>query len=79
MNRVYVDDALQSKLDELRTRAELCGKDRQLIGYFIPAVPSDREIYDWARGQYSEEELDRRCNEPGEKTTAEVLKALHGS
>jgi hypothetical protein len=76
MNRVYVDEVLQSKLDELRTEAELCGKDGHLLGYFIPVVPSDREIYDWAEAQTSDEEIERRRREPGGKTTAELLEYL---
>lgn len=76
MNRIYLDDALQSKLDELRTQTELCDKDGHLLGYFIPAGLSDREIYAWVEAQASNDEIERRKQESGSKTTAEVLEYL---
>jgi hypothetical protein len=79
MNRAVVDDAFRAKLDQFRTQTELCDKDGRVIGVYTPTPDQVRRWYDWAKGQHSEEELDRRCNEPGEKTTAEVLKSLRGS
>jgi len=76
MNRAVVDDAFRAKLDEFRTQTELCDKEGRVIGVYIPTASQVNKWYDQLRGRYTEEELDRRCNEPGEKTTAEVLKAL---
>ena len=76
MNRVLVDDDVRSKLDECRTQTELCDKEGRILGVFTPVADPDRKWYEWAKGRFSDEELERRCNEPGEKTTAEVLKAL---
>ena len=76
MNRVLVDDSFRSKLGEFHTQTEFCDKEGRLLGVFIPVAEDDRHWYEWAKGQYSEEELERRFNEPGERTTAEVLKAL---
>lgn len=76
MNRVLVDDALRLKLDECQTKTEICDKDGRVLGVYTPAADLDRRWYEWARGQYSEEELNRIANEPGEKTTEEVLKSL---
>jgi hypothetical protein len=76
MNRVLVDDAVRSKLDECRTTTEICDKEGRILGVFTPAADLDRRWYEWAKGQYSEEELNRIANEPGEMTTAEVLKSL---
>jgi hypothetical protein len=77
MDRAIVDDDFGGKLDKFCTQTEFCDKDGRVIGVFIPTKAQERKWYDWARGRYSEEELDCRCNEPGEKTTAEVLKSLH--
>ena len=77
MNRVLVDDALRQKLDECRTQTELCDKGGRLLGVYTPIADPGRKWYAWAKERYSDEELERRCNEPGEKTTAEVLKSLH--
>jgi hypothetical protein len=79
MTRVFVDDALGSKLDECREKAEICNKEGRVLGVFTPTADADRKWYEWAKGRLSDEELERRCNEPGEKTTAEVLKTLHES
>jgi hypothetical protein len=76
VNRVFVDDALRSKLDQFETETELCDKDGKVFGVFTPVNDPDRRWYEWAKGRYSDEELERRCNEPGEKTTAEVLDRL---
>jgi len=76
MNRAVVDDAFRARLDEFRTQTELCDKEGRVIGVYIPTASQVNKWYDQLRGRYTEEEPDRRCNEPGEKTTAEVLKAL---
>jgi hypothetical protein len=76
MNRALVDDDFREKLDKFCTQTEFCEKDGRVLGVYIPMTVQERKWYDWARGRRSEEELDRRCNEPGEKTTAEVLKSL---
>lgn len=77
MVRLLLDDGLRKKLYEIRVPTELCDKDGRVLGLFTPAADPDRKWYEWAKGRYSDEELERRCNEPGGKTTAEVLKALH--
>ena len=76
MNRIVVDDALRSKLDGIRTETQLCDGQGHILGTYIPDPGRYRRWYEWAKGRYSEAELDRRANEQGEKTTAEVLKAL---
>jgi hypothetical protein len=76
MNRALIDENLRSKLSEFHVQTELCDKDGHVLGHFTPAIPSDREIYDWAAAQISDEELERRKNEPGGKTTAQLLEYL---
>jgi hypothetical protein len=77
MVRLLIEDGLRIKLDEIRVPTELCDKQGRVIGVFTPTADPDRKWYEWAKGRYSDEELERRYNEPGEKTTAEVLKSLH--
>lgn len=74
MNRALVDDSVRLKLNEFHSQTELCDKEGRVLGVFTPS--KGPQEYDWSKLNISEEELDRRCNEPGERTTAEVLKAL---
>ncbi|HEY3963939.1 MAG TPA: hypothetical protein VGM05_05230 [Planctomycetaceae bacterium] len=76
MIRAQIDESLRSRLVEFRVPTELCDKDGRVIGVYTPIAGSDRQWYEWAKGRYSDEELEHRCNELGEKTTAEVLEAL---
>jgi hypothetical protein len=76
MNRATVDDDFGAKLDKICTKTEFCDKDGRVLGVYIPIKVQEREWYEWAKRQHTEEELDRICDEPGEKTTAEVLKSL---
>jgi hypothetical protein len=79
MNRALADDTLRTKLGEFVAQTELYDKDGRVIGVFTPAIDSDRRWYEWAKRRHTEKdeaELDRMCNEAGEKTTEEVLKSL---
>jgi hypothetical protein len=76
MNKVIVDRTLRSKLDNLDVELELCDESGRTLGYFVPADQYDRSLYDWAKAQISDEELERRLQEPGGRTTAEVLARL---
>ena len=77
MVRLLLDDGLRIKLDEIRVPTELCDKEGRVLGVFTPNADSDRKWYEWAKGRYSDEELEKRAQEPGGFTTAEVLKRLH--
>lgn len=76
MERVTIDPGTRSRLGDLGHQLELCDETGQTLGYFVPAVRYPREVYRWAEEQLSAEELQRRKNEPGERTTAEVLRRL---
>jgi hypothetical protein len=77
MNRVLVDHALQTTLGKLRSQAEFCDQSGKVLGYFIPAEQDRLSLRDWIRSRISDEELERRAQEPGRYTTADVLKKLH--
>jgi hypothetical protein len=81
MNRALVDDEFRSKLDEFHIRTELCDKDGQVLGVFIPAPAGgqERQRYECARAQYSVEEveeLELRSQERAGLTTEQVLQRL---
>jgi hypothetical protein len=73
MTRVNLDAALLSKLFNLTQPLELCDESGRLLGRFIP-IP-DLSRANGAEPQLSEEELQRREQEP-DYSTAEVLGRL---
>jgi hypothetical protein len=84
MNRLLVDDTLRKKLNELQSETEFCDQSGKVLGYFIPFVQEEvrsaqdkKSLSDWISTQISDEELERRAQEPAGLTTAEVLKKLH--
>jgi hypothetical protein len=76
MDRIVVDRTLQSTLRNLDTRLELCDDAGIVLGYFVPASERRRLLYDWARGQFSEDELARARGQLGGFSLAEILAEL---
>jgi hypothetical protein len=56
----------------------ICDSSGATVGYFTPIEKYSPEMYAWARAQISDEELDRRAQEPDGGTTAEVLRRITG-
>ncbi len=76
MHRVVVDTTVLSKLDNLRSALELCNEAGVTLGYFLPAADRQRELYDWARGAFSDEEIEVARQQSGGVTTEELLAGL---
>ncbi len=79
MNRLYVDEGFQSKLDQCTSRTELCDANGRVLGIYIPDAERERRIYERVRAAMTPadvEELERRSLEPGGFTTAEVMQQL---
>ena len=75
MHKVTVDTSLVAKLGDLGEQIELCDEQGRTLGYYVPAS-YDPSLYTWAEEQVSVEELERRRQESGGHTTAEILKRL---
>ena len=76
MNKVVIDRDAKSKLGNLTHELEFCDENGQTLGYFIPATGRERELYDWAKREFTDEEVQRARAEPGGLTVDEVLKGL---
>jgi hypothetical protein len=63
MTRVTVDRALRAKLNNLVERLELCDEAGYVLGYFVPASET-------------EEELQRRREQQGKRSLADILDDL---
>lgn len=75
MEKVVLDATAIAKLGSLDRTLELCDEQGRTLGYYRP-VCHDGAIYAWARQQVSEQVLKERMQEPGGRTTAEVLDRL---
>jgi hypothetical protein len=53
-----------------------CDESGRTLGYYVPAPDQLRELYDWAKAQFTDEEIERARREPRGLTTAEVLARL---
>lgn len=76
MNRIVVDPTLQSTLRNLDTRLGLCDDAGSVLGYFVPASERQRPLYEWASGEFSDDELARARAQCGGFSLAEILAEL---
>jgi hypothetical protein len=76
MNKVVVQATVRSQLHDLDSELELCDESGRTLGYFVPASEVEARHYEWARAQFTDEELERARGEPGGRTTAEILARL---
>ncbi len=77
MSKVIVDPMLSSKLNGLNTHIQFCDASGKTLGFFIPLEEYEKLVIEWAKLRYPAAELERIAQEPGERTTAEVLARLN--
>jgi hypothetical protein len=78
MIKVILDKAVRARFDHL-DEADLCDESGRIIGHFLSEQSYRRLVYDWANAQVTDEELQRRLNEPGGCTLAEIRAHLENS
>ncbi len=78
MNKLVVDEGFRSKLQDAHSRLELCDEAGNTLGYFVPASERQRLLYAWARGEFTDEEIERARAEPGGFSIAQILADLPG-
>ncbi len=76
MRRLVLDKSMRSKFESSQGQLELCDESGKTLGYFLPTAQDEAALYRWAQGQISAAELERRKNEDGGRSTAEVLQRL---
>jgi hypothetical protein len=77
MNQIVLPHSTVSEFLTCSTRTELLDETGKRIGFFEPAKPHDPELYARARLLFSDEEIARRRQERGGRTTPEVFARLH--
>ena len=75
MNKVILDAAVHARFRDL-DEAELCDDTGRTMGHYLSETVYRRLLFDWANAQVSEEELQRRLQEPGGRTLAEIWARL---
>jgi hypothetical protein len=76
MHKVMLDKEGRLTLDDTKNKVEVCDEAGQTVGYFLPAESYRRLVYDWAKAQVTEAELDAARREPGGSPLAEFLAEL---
>lgn len=74
VSKIILDEAMRAKLAGLSGPVEVCAPDGRLIGLFVPSDEFVRSVYDWAKSEVTDEELDRVSRETGGCTLAEFKK-----
>lgn len=76
MNHVIASGTLLDELGELTEPVVLCDDDGQPLGFVVPAANRQRKLYDWAKREFNDEEIEKARAETGGLTTAEILRGL---
>ena len=69
MKHAVIPDPLSVDISRFSQPTELCDQSGQILGVFIPAIC-------WSSGDWTFEELEAAFNEPGGKSTEEILQSL---
>jgi hypothetical protein len=76
MPKVILDETLRAKLNGLNEPLELCDETGGTLGHFLPADVYREIIVAWSKARTSDEELERRMQQPGGRTLAEIWQRL---
>lgn len=76
MSRVVLDSELRSKLNGLGDQVEICDESGQTVGRYLPESLYRQFLVAWSKANLSDEELERRLNEPRGRTLAEIWNIL---
>ncbi|MHB1037390.1 MAG: hypothetical protein ACYC35_25335 [Pirellulales bacterium] len=75
MTKVILDDNLRAKLRNV-DEVELCDESGRGLGHFLSEGLYRRLLYNWANAQVTDEELERRRQQPGGRSLAEIWTQL---
>lgn len=76
MTKVTLDDSLLAKLQSGDEPLELCAPSGETVGHFLPQKVYQRLLFDWANAKVTDEELQRRLQQPGGRTLADIWSRL---
>jgi hypothetical protein len=73
MTQVVVDPALRAKLNGLADKVELLDESGETLAYCLPAAEYNRLLYASVKIPFTDEEIERRLQEKGGRSLAEIL------
>lgn len=76
MTQVTIDSATAAKLKDIHEKVELRDEAGRIVGHFMPGPPRDADGR--ISSPISDEEWERRVNEPGGRSLPEILSDLGG-
>jgi hypothetical protein len=76
MSRVILDQQMRSKLNGLNEQVEICDESGNTLGHFVPESLYREFLVAWSRSNLSDEDLERRRQEPRGRTLAEIWQKL---
>jgi len=76
MTQVTIDSATAAKLKDVHEKVELRDEAGRIVGHFMPGPPRDADGR--IASPISDEEWERRVNEPGGRSLPEILSDLGG-
>jgi hypothetical protein len=76
MSEIMLDPNLKAWLNGLNEKVELRDEAGQLVGVFLPAEDYLKYLYATVKIPFTPEEMERRRQEPGGRTLAEIWKRL---
>ena len=76
MTKVIADESMRAKLKDFTGPVAVCDDSGQTLGHFLPEDLYRHLIYEWANAQITDEELQKRLQESGGRSLAEILADL---
>jgi hypothetical protein len=76
MSVILIDATTADKFKQAKTTVEIRTEEGKLVGTFTPRREATPEDYEWARQQFTADEIAKARSEPGGYTTIEVLEHL---
>jgi len=79
MHKIVIDPPTLAKLNNLDSRLEICDQSGRTLGYFVPSAEQEKLLYDWARQEFTDKEIDSARNESGGYRLDDILAELNGA
>lgn len=75
MSAITIPESLKSSFG-VTEETPVCDEHGNVLGFYTPVCQGTKEDYEWARQQFTKEDIEAARNEQGGYTTAEVLAYL---